>query len=262
MKKFWMNLLCLLLALSLVFCLCACGSDSDYEDEEDEDDEETTETTDNTEDDKKPEGTGDATDPSGSADATVPDTTVPNTPVTPDVQADSLVGKWQWDFNVAELFNSQMEGTPAADYLKITSFSIRFIFEFFENDTCKLYVDETATESMLEQTAQELKDGYIEYIKATLEAQNMDMTVEEFLESQNMNLDEMVDQMISGMKESMESAEQTGKYKTENGKLYITDEGETFTEEDGLPYTLVGDKLTIETPQEVPLGNMEFVRIR
>ena len=62
------------------------------------------------------------------------------------------------------------------------------------------------------------------------------------------------------MMDSFGDMDETGIYKVENGKLYVT-EDTTFDEEDGRPYTLEGNKLIIECPEESPWPTMDFVRV-
>ena len=239
MKKFWMNLLCLLLALSLVFCLCACG-DEGYEEEDDEDDEETSASTDST---------GDPTDP-----GTDPTDPGPATPANP------LVGHWEWDMDMTEHMNTMMSMTEMAGYIEFTDVVFCMDFVINEDGTYSMYIDETATQSKAATMKQEFKTGYSNYLSALLAANNISMTLEEFLLTQSISLDTEAENFVNGMMDSFGDMDETGIYKVENGKLYVT-EDTTFDEEDGRPYTLEDNKLIIECPEESPWPTMDFVRV-
>ena len=247
MKKFWTNLLCLLLALSMVFCLCACGDEGYVE--EDDDDEETTESTD---------GTGDPTDPANDPTDPANDPTDPVTPGNPS--ANPLVGNWEWNMDMTEQLNTMLAQTELGSFVTLTDLAFLVKFEIKEDGTYKMYVDQAEIQSKTEKVKQDFKAGYPNYIEAVLAANNMNMTVEEFLLAYNMSMDTEAEKFASGIMTSFNEMDETGIYKVENGKLYIT-EDTTFDEEDGRPYTLEGNNLTVICPEESPWETMDFVRV-
>lgn len=228
MKKFWTALLCFLLAVSLMLSLCACGSAGSSNDDDDDDGENTTETT---------QETTEATEP-----------------------VDPIVGKWEWNLDITEVFNAQMVTSGLGDYVQVKDFYYIFMLELNEDGTAALYIDEEAAQPMLTALKADLKQGVLAYYKALLDAAGITTPVEEYISQAGVDLDATVEQIVSAMEPSALGVDVEGYYKVEDDKLYIS-ESETFTEEDASEFTLDGDKLTINEPYEGLWETMDFERV-
>lgn len=228
MKKFWTALLCFLLAVSLMLSLCACGSTGSTDD--DDEDEGTTETTEATEE-------------------------------TTEAPVDPIVGTWEWTLDITEFFNAQMETSGMGEYIKLKDFYYVVVLKLNEDSTVSMYIDEERAATVLENVSADLKKGMNDYLAALLAANSVNMTVEEYLQSQNTTMDELVETMMVSLDPEAMGVNEDGYYKVEDNKLYIST-NDVFDESEASEITLDGDSLIVKEPYEGLWETMDFVRVK
>ena len=228
MKKFWTALLCFLLAVSLMLSLCACGSTGSSDD--DDEDEGTTETTEATEE-------------------------------TTEAPVDPIVGTWEWTLDITEFFNAQMETSGMGEYIKLKDFYYVVVLKLNEDSTVSMYIDEERAATVLENVSADLKKGMNDYLAALLAANSVNMTVEEYLQSQNTTMDELVETMMVSLDPEAMGVNEDGYYKVEDNKLYIST-NDVFDESEASEITLDGDSLIVKEPYEGLWETMDFVRVK
>lgn len=231
MKKYLAILLCLLLAVSLL--LTGCSGNKPTDDNDDNDGGTTTTTT---------------------------------APAPTDAQ--QIVGKWTWKINASDM-GYDMEDLmgdsmgAAAEYFDFPEIAVYFTFDFAADGTVKIDCDETKLEALAEDLIDEMIEGMLEYMDATLQDQN-DMTLDEYLQAQGstkeqfvsaleaqLDTEALVDNLLTSS--GAEDMQMEGYYKVANGKIYLgKNEADLDNESNGAAYTLNGNNLTIET------GEMEI----
>ncbi len=86
------------------------------------------------------------------------------------------------------------------------------------------------------------------------------MSVEDALAASGMDIDSMMDSMLSPemITASLGEATESGSFVAKDGKLYFLDEGETKPGDDSaaMPYTLSGSKLTLDKPSSGDVGDL------
>ncbi len=112
-----------------------------------------------------------------------------------------IVGTWVGDYDLSELM-----GTEA---------KIKMTFEFNENNTYRISVEE-----------KDMKDFCEKILQATAEMAGV--TVDEILAQAEMSLDDYVVETMESMKDELSK---TGKYKLDGDKLYINIDGSDNFEE-------------------------------
>lgn len=169
-------------------------------------------------------------------------------------EKDKLVGTWKTTVNMADAFNEEMATEPEmAEYLTLESFDIGFILVFNEDDTYSLTVDSEIMDASVEKLGQDLTDGLLRYFADVLAAQGVEMDVEDALTTMGISLEGLVEEMKAEAfsEESYSEMNAAGKFKAEDGKLYLSDSVDAEVDTaDYNTYTLDGDTLTLEAGTE------------
>ncbi len=194
----------------------------------------------------------------------------------PQQQTNELVGVWTGEQDITEEMNDSFASDPMmAEHLSISKFSVLVTMTFSEDGTYSMTVDRDALNNTMHQMMDDLKPGMEAYLTAVLAeelaAEGVDMSVEDLLAQQGMTMDDLMAEMYNeDMLEDVASAFETyGRYKVEDGKLYL------FTSEYGeidpdiyslytLHDSVDGEVLTITDPALVSSGynpDMVFTRV-
>lgn len=171
----------------------------------------------------------------------------------------SLVGEWQATLEMANTLNESLASDPTmADYIKIDSFAMKMDLSLRDDGTFTLALNEASVNEAFEGIKAPLKDGITAYMEASLEGTGM--SVEDALAASGMDIDSMMDSMLSPemITASLGDATESGSYVAKDGKLYFLDEGETKPGDDSaaMPYTLSGSKLTLDKPSSGDVGDL------
>ncbi len=165
-------------------------------------------------------------------------------------EKDAFIGSWSTKLDMTKELNDAYNESDLKGYVVISDFSFKMIFTFKQNDTYSIRIDENAARTMYNKVRTEYENGVRKYFADLLEENDVDMTVDEYLESEGTNMKEIVDYeypielldyMISGYKTD-------GRFEVENGICYMNYDLEaeidkTDTEQYD-PYTISGNTLT------------------
>ena len=171
----------------------------------------------------------------------------------------SLVGEWQATLEMADTLNESLASDPTmADYIKIDSFAMKMDLSLRDDGTFTLALNEASVNEAFEGIKTPLKDGITAYLEASLEGTGM--SVEDALAASGMDIDSMMDSMLSPemITASLGDATESGNFVAQDGKLYFLDEGVTkpAADSEAMPYTLSGSKLTLEKPTSGDVGDL------
>ncbi len=197
MKKLLALLLCLALLGTLMFTLVGC----DESDDADSDDEKTSESSSDEDDigSAKPE--------------------------------DLIVGTWHTELDMTKMMTDSF-GTNATlqKYFKVDKFTMAMNWEFSKDKTLTVSVDKEHLATQLKNIKNAFKAGMEQYITDLLKENNVNMTVDEFLEKQNTSWDELLGQFTveNILASSNNQMEKTSTYEFKDGKLYIDSDETTF----------------------------------
>lgn len=165
-----------------------------------------------------------------------------------------IIGTWKAEVDCKDWFmESFMEGSDSdeetkkiAEYIKIDSFKMTLVMTFNEDGTYSMGADPETVIKAMEGIKEDVRQGMENYLSDMFEEllgepvtgddlkEFLDPMMEEAFGEKAMN--ELVDEVG-------ETAE--GRYKIEDGKIYISEDKDTEPDRDYDTYKLSGDKLTL-----------------
>lgn len=166
-------------------------------------------------------------------------------------EKNELLGTWTGDMDLSEALNASMalEGSGMEDYFNFTGFTVELTMVFNEDGTYSMSVSEESVSAAFDTIIAQLSDGMTQYIEDLLEAEGLDMTVEEFLELGGISIDDLIAEAFTEemLTEVVAAFEASGQYKAEGGKLYTSSSvDEAISENAYDSYSISGTTLTIE----------------
>lgn len=168
-----------------------------------------------------------------------------------------IVGEWEASKDFGELLGESFIegfGEEGSEYFKDLKFDLPFTFEFDEDGTAALTINEKKFEKSFEEMKKQLKKGFEQMLRDMAEENDADLND---LVTQNGydTLDEFLDEALSELSidEAMSNFDDTeisGKYELDGNKLFIIADGEERDDEDYLVFELDDDELRIEMTDE------------
>ncbi len=142
------------------------------------------------------------------------------------------------EYGMKEAAAEDPESAEIMDYFQFSSFNIVYTYTFTEEGTYKFSVDDVELEKEVEKLRKEARAGFEQMIQDIIDDNDLDVTVEEYAEIAELDLDETVreafpDEMID---ELLADLKAEGNFEAREGKLYCSD---------GLEYAI--DELYYET---------------
>lgn len=196
--------------------------------------------------------------------------TIPGSSITGDIAIaatapESILGTWEGEMDLAAMMaDALIAGDElAAEYFTFEDLGLRMTMVFREDGTCSVTIDEASMQATMEALMQQLMDGFYKLIEAMLAEEDMDMSVEDFLDAAGVSTDALVEEILREAmnEEALAELAQECNYKAENGKLYLSDDLETeVTDDDASDYTLENGILTIQMPAEVDEENAQMAQ--
>lgn len=170
----------------------------------------------------------------------------------------SLVGEWQATLEMVDLLNDSLAADPdMASYINIDSFALKMDLSLRDDGSFTMSLNEASVTDAVNGIKTPMKDGINAYMEDM--ASGMGMSVDDLLAAAGMDLDSMIDEMLSPemILSSIGDASESGNYVAQDGKLYLLDEGVTKpgSDDEAIPYTLSGNKLSLEKPAGDDLGD-------
>ncbi len=168
-----------------------------------------------------------------------------------------IVGKWETSKDFGAFLGDTLAsgfGEESSEYFKDLKLDLPFTFEFDEDGTAALTIDEKRFEKSLDEMKGQLKKGLEQMLRDMAEANDADLND---LVTQNGydTLDDFLDEALSELSidevmSSFDDTEISGKYELDGNKLFVISEGEERDDEDYLIFELDEDELKIDMTDE------------
>lgn len=161
--------------------------------------------------------------------------------------AKKIIGKWAGSIDIAGFMNEEFEGMKEMGISleeELKELPVAIEFEFNKDGTYKVKFDEKSFDEFFGKLKDSMKKVFESSFKEA--AKEAGITLEQFMEFSGTSLDELVEQSFSDevKKEMKDDGSSEGKYKLENGKLFMTDEKDgEFKEDEYVNYAFIGDDL-------------------
>ena len=151
---------------------------------------------------------------------------------------EAVVGKWTATVDFTDVMVSGMgDMGDMAEYFEFKDFELKLVYELKADKTYTVALDEDVTVESADKLADQMMDGMEAYITDMLEASGVDMTFEEYLESQGMTADEYKATLRDEMDVSALDISGEGTYTVDGDTIVLSEEGydetTTFTYDDG-----------------------------
>ncbi len=231
MKKLLSLLLVLVLTLSLAFMATACSSSDDDDDDDDD----------------KPSVSQKKDDDDEDEDEV------------------TIEGKWEAELDLADFINEMMEDEMGVELdKKFKNLNVTVVMEF-DKDEVELSMEATGIEKAIKK---QMPDVLTAVLETMLEEQDLDMTLDELLESQGTSIDELVEESLEDMdfddlEGSLDEFE-TSSYELDGDKLYLFDDEKD--EDDYVEIKLTSKKLVFESfsADDIPefMEGLEFKKVK
>ena len=142
-------------------------------------------------------------------------------------EADALVGSWEGEVNYAQYFNEGIvvaAGEELAQYWMVEDFSLTLVMTFRADGTYSMTVDQIKLEDTIANLKTKLTKGLTDYMRDLIEASGSEMTVDEFMSTLDISVDELIDQTLGDQMINAMVADCTfeGNYEVKEGKLYTS----------------------------------------
>ena len=120
------------------------------------------------------------------------------------VNKNLIIGKWEANVDMTETMKEIFASDESmGEFINISDFKMKFFFTFNENSMMKLEVDEATLSESFDAFFVGIKQSMYDYFESVLKESELGLTVEEFLEKSNMDLDELVKSMSNAALEAM-----------------------------------------------------------
>ena len=160
-----------------------------------------------------------------------------------------LVGTWQCALDLTEKMDEEMAASLGTEYTSEVPVSLYLTTVFNEDGTFSMSPDLDATTESLNAYIQALKPALVELLYK--EAEDRGMTRDEFdsaLADSGLTVESQVDSVlalfdVSTLLSDVESELNSGKYKLEDGRLYLAETDGSFTQADSIGCTVSGSTM-------------------
>ena len=143
-----------------------------------------------------------------------------------------FVGKWSTSIDMLPVFEAGMkegaaedpESAEILDYFEFSSFELTYTYTFNEDGTFKGAVDEDALAKQLDNLRAEARKGFEKMLQEQIDANNLDMTVEELAKEADIDIDATVNEMFTEemVDELTGDMNIEGNFEAREGKLYCS----------------------------------------
>ena len=172
----------------------------------------------------------------------------------------ALIGTWALDYDLADALSDEL-GSDYADFH--ASLKMTMLFEFNEDGTFRLYIDESSftnnfntwMDAFIDYNVEMMYDLYEDYYGLSREE------VDEQLAQSGTTLEESLrDEMDSALDINalISEMESTGTYETKGDKLYLAEGSSSIDESVYDIFTVEGNKLTLNLPDGANASEAEI----
>ena len=173
-------------------------------------------------------------------------------------------GNWTATYDYSDVLNEALKSSDeeTASFVNIEDFTFDFKFEFNDDNTYKLYIDEASIDESYNKFCEEYKKGFKKYLNSILDDRDINVSVDEFISMTGIDLDEKIAEVLDKekFKEGFKDFGGNGNFKADNGKLFLSDSKEHlvdeevyeeyFFEDDNMFTLLDSSELTDDTLEE------------
>ena len=160
---------------------------------------------------------------------------------------EGFLGTWESTVDMADFINEeiQKEDADIIEYLNIDKFEITFLFTFNDDETFSISADEDSIQNSFEAVKTDLKGKVTEYLEYIIAEQDYGISLDKVLELKGISIDDLINENLGDdiIDDMIEEIELNGKWKVEDGQLYLTDN--EFGEDDCFNYELTSDRITL-----------------
>lgn len=164
----------------------------------------------------------------------------------PKEESVSIVGTWETTIDCGAVVEAALSSNE-----RYTAMGSNFFNGLEIESAVTFYADGTMVSKVDEVSAREFAEEFVvALLKVSIESIGLNMSVEEYLESNGTSLEEVIDEMYGSdaMTKMFEELQQEGTYRVDGNKLYLIRKGEEFDENKYMPFTLTADTLVMEAP--------------
>ena len=144
-----------------------------------------------------------------------------------------FVGEWSAQIDVSEEMNQSIldNDEELAKYFKTDNLTISLNFTFDKNGSYKIEIDEASVDTLCDNFAAAVKDGFIAYFTDLFAEQGMNIEdlggIDGALKVIGTSLEEIVKESVNkdDIKKEFEAVNDSGNYKAQKGKLYTFETG-------------------------------------
>ncbi len=227
MKKTLSIVLSLIIAFSMMFTFVGCGSDDDSG--------------------KKDTNTSNSDIVNNKNNSTNNKNNSTNNNKSELSDSEIFIGEWECELDMTDYMNEYLAADDEiGDYITISDFSMVMNFKFTK-DTLKITLDEDALLDAFDKIMKkDFKKGLEKYMEDMLEEYGIDMSVDEFLATEGLSIDDLLDDIMEeflsedSIDEAFGDFETVGEYKVKNGKLYSDEDGD-FDDDEYITYKIVDE---------------------
>lgn len=160
-----------------------------------------------------------------------------------------IIGTWTTEIDITEKLNETFaQDAEMSEYLEIEKFAIVMRVTFNEDGTYNMTVDADTVEKSIQAAKQNLSDGLYKYFEAAIKEQGISLSVEEFLNYAEVDLDAMTGELFNEdlVKDFSTQMTNQGNYKIDDKKLYMSEGTDVeINEEKYETFKLTRKKLTL-----------------
>lgn len=135
-----------------------------------------------------------------------------------------------------------------AEYIKIDNFTLELKVTYNEDGTYKMYADADAAKAAFDGVKADFTEGMRKYFEDYIESSKINMTVDEVLSLSGTTIEAVVEEALSDdvLNEMVSEMSAEGKYKAQDGKLYMLEVLEYNIDEDEYEtYEVSGDEFKL-----------------
>lgn len=173
-------------------------------------------------------------------------------------QKSELVGIWTGTVDLSEAVQESLDLGEVAEYVSVSDFTLDLTMMFNDDGMYSLSVSLNSASAAVEGLRDQLVEGRMRYMEATLEEKGSNVTLEQYAALKGYTMDELIEKIREQVNEEYLSGENTtselavafcfdGRFENRDGKLYLSfADDEEIDESACADYSLSGSTLTIE----------------
>ncbi len=170
-----------------------------------------------------------------------------------------FLGTWKVPIDLTEFINEDLKEGFAGldeelvDNFQFSSVEVTLVYTFNKDDTYSIRLDQDALNASIEHMKDEFKDIVEVLLENAIAQAELDMTVEELLESQGLDLDGFIDSAVDFdntiTNAIVDTFNMNGQWKAENGQLYLSKSVNQEADDLSALYEITSDGIRLTKPE-------------